>query len=125
MGIPQVELKQLFNYSYSTAPTPSVTGSTPMAGLGYGLPLSRLYARYFKGDIILTSQHGYGTDANVYLRALSEEASELLPVYNKTSESQYSSPRPVVADWTDPSANLAQAVRPAADRGDHGTQQRN
>ena len=48
---------------------------------------------YYQGDLILTSTDGYGTDANVYLKALAEEASEMLPVYNKTSESQYDTPR--------------------------------
>lgn len=106
-GLPRSETDSLFEYMYTTAPTPLLGGSTPMAGLGYGLPISRLYARYFKGDLILNSADGYGTDATVYLRALATEASEMLPVYNKTSKDQYSPPRAMVADWTDPSANLA------------------
>jgi signal transduction histidine kinase len=37
-----------------------------IAGLGYGLPLSRAYAEYFGGGIAVQSLHGWGTD--VYLR---------------------------------------------------------
>ncbi|CAL1293866.1 unnamed protein product [Larinioides sclopetarius] len=89
-GIPRSLIDTLFQYMYSTAPTPSPsTDSTPLAGYGYGLPLSRLYARYFQGDLIITSAEGYGTDAIIYLKALSDEANELLPVFNKTSSRHY------------------------------------
>lgn len=36
-----------------------------MAGLGFGLPLSRLYARYFGGDLQLYPIPGYGSDAHL------------------------------------------------------------
>ncbi|KAG8194745.1 hypothetical protein JTE90_026390 [Oedothorax gibbosus] len=89
-GIPRSLTDTLFHYMYSTAPTPSPSvESTPLAGYGYGLPLSRLYARYFQGDLIITSAEGYGTDAIIYLKALSCDANELLPVFNKTSSKHY------------------------------------
>merc|ERR1719422_2132658 len=101
-GIPRHITDHLFHYLFSTAPRPSMTPTkAPLAGYGYGLPLSRLYARYFHGDLILNSYDGYGTDAVVYLKALTHDATELLPVFNKTSTKQYKSAIPI-ADWTDP-----------------------
>lgn len=115
------EVGNLFHYMYSTAPQPSRsdTDSAPLAGkqflhiyrlafkfncfacyigYGYGLPLSRLYARYLLGDLTLTSCEGYGTDAYVFLKAISEEANEMLPVFNHSSTRQYRSPLPT-RDW--------------------------
>jgi pyruvate dehydrogenase kinase 2/3/4 len=36
-----------------------------MAGLGFGLPMSRLYAQYFGGDVSFSSMEGYGSDVLV------------------------------------------------------------
>ncbi|KUI54832.1 [3-methyl-2-oxobutanoate dehydrogenase [lipoamide]] kinase, mitochondrial [Cytospora mali] len=41
-------------------------GGSSIAGLGYGLPLSRAYAEYFGGGVAVESLYGWGTD--VYLR---------------------------------------------------------
>lgn len=41
-----------------------------LAGYGYGLPISRLYARYFGGDLQIISMEGYGTDAYLHLNRL-------------------------------------------------------
>ena len=40
------------------------------AGLGYGLPVARLYARYFHGDLELKTIAGFGTDVYIRLRRL-------------------------------------------------------
>jgi len=102
-GIPRHDTDQLFQYLFSTAPRPSMSPTkAPLAGYGYGLPLSRVYARYFHGDLILNSYDGYGTDAVVYLKALTHDATELLPVFNKSSTKKYKSAIPT-ADWTNPS----------------------
>uniref|UniRef100_A0A0B7AGD7 Protein-serine/threonine kinase n=1 Tax=Arion vulgaris TaxID=1028688 RepID=A0A0B7AGD7_9EUPU len=102
-GISRSKLDFVFQYMYSTAPQParSDIASAPLAGYGYGLPLSRLYARYFQGDIVLNSYEGYGTDAIVYLKVLSNEANEMLPVYNTTASKVYHTDVPV-NDWSSP-----------------------
>ena len=46
---------------------PTVSTNATIAGFGQGLPISRLYARYFGGDIHLQSMHGYGTDLFIYM----------------------------------------------------------
>jgi pyruvate dehydrogenase kinase 2/3/4 len=73
---------------------------TPMHGLGYGLPLSRLYARYFGGDIQIQSMDGHGTDAFVYLKTLETNARENLPIFNTSSVSKIKDIKNQVPDWT-------------------------
>uniref|UniRef100_A0A8C1SXE5 Protein-serine/threonine kinase n=1 Tax=Cyprinus carpio TaxID=7962 RepID=A0A8C1SXE5_CYPCA len=62
---------------------------TIKAGFGYGLPISRLYAKYFQGDLQLYSMEGHGTDAVIHLKALSTDSVERLPVFNKTARRNY------------------------------------
>ncbi|XP_025059551.1 pyruvate dehydrogenase kinase, isozyme 2 isoform X2 [Alligator sinensis] len=102
-GVPQRKIERLFSYMYSTAPTPQPgTGGTPLAGFGYGLPISRLYAKYFQGDLQLFSMEGFGTDAVIYLKALSTDSVERLPVYNKSAWRHYQTSQEA-DDWCVPS----------------------
>ncbi|KAK9818127.1 hypothetical protein WJX72_007548 [[Myrmecia] bisecta] len=95
-GIADESLDEVWRYGYTTiADEPSVGASgaanswaemagttTPaggryrMGGLGFGLPLSRLYARYFGGDLQLVSMPGYGADAYLNLKRLEGEWQE-------------------------------------------------
>jgi len=104
-GIRRSQLGHLFNYMYSTAPRPDDDQMmTPLAGYGYGLPLSRLYARYFNGDLWLNSIDGFGTDAMICLKLFPNDASELLPIFNRTASLKYTQSEQV-ADWSDPSSS--------------------
>lgn len=77
-GIPRSGLAKIWTYLYSTAISPlddmedtgEADGPAVLAGYGYGLPLSRLYARYFGGDLQIISMEGYGTDAYLHLNRL-------------------------------------------------------
>eukprot|EP00557_Chaetoceros_sp_GSL56_P009375 CAMPEP_0176487708 /NCGR_PEP_ID=MMETSP0200_2-20121128/6290_1 /TAXON_ID=947934 /ORGANISM="Chaetoceros sp., Strain GSL56" /LENGTH=477 /DNA_ID=CAMNT_0017884583 /DNA_START=309 /DNA_END=1742 /DNA_ORIENTATION=- len=81
-GIPRSTMKKIWSYLFTTADPAIQEGmvafnenvdhsiDSPLAGLGYGLPISRSYARYFGGDLSLMSMEGYGTDAFVYLTRL-------------------------------------------------------
>jgi pyruvate dehydrogenase kinase 2/3/4 len=84
-GIPRSGIPQIWTYLYSTARPPPLENwpyendfHAPLAGLGYGLPITRLYARYFGGDLQVISMEGYGTDAYLHLKRLGD-AKEVLP----------------------------------------------
>uniref|UniRef100_A0A8C6NUY6 Protein-serine/threonine kinase n=1 Tax=Nothobranchius furzeri TaxID=105023 RepID=A0A8C6NUY6_NOTFU len=103
-GVAFRRIENLFSYMYSTAPAPQIGDHSraPLAGFGYGLPISRLYAKYFQGDLQLYSMEGYGTDAVIYLKALSTDSIERLPVYNKTALKNYKMAQEA-DDWCVPS----------------------
>ena len=79
-GIPRSHVKRIWSYLFTTADPVVQEASlfasedhsidSPLAGLGYGLPISRSYARYFGGDLSIMSMEGHGTDAFVHLRRL-------------------------------------------------------
>ncbi|XP_027031674.1 pyruvate dehydrogenase kinase, isozyme 4 [Tachysurus fulvidraco] len=104
-GVPLRKIERLFSYMYSTAPSPVTHNArnAPLAGFGYGLPISRLYARYFQGDLQLYSMEGYGTSAVIYLKALSSESVERLPVFNKSALRHYQTTIEA-DDWSIPSS---------------------
>ncbi|KAJ3756702.1 mitochondrial branched-chain alpha-ketoacid dehydrogenase kinase-domain-containing protein [Lentinula raphanica] len=86
-GIPRSAMGLIWTYMYTTMKLGPGEGldegfrdsdfKAPMAGFGYGLPLSRLYARYFGGDLRLISMDGFGTDVYIHLNRLSSSREPL------------------------------------------------
>lgn len=84
-GFRRSELGCVWSYLFTTARLPAKellaledrrchsNRPDPIAGFGYGLPLSRLYARYWGGELGLTSMEGYGTDAYLHLSKLGDK----------------------------------------------------
>lgn len=77
-GIPRSSIPLVWTYMYTTVDqTPNLDPDfnksdfkAPMAGFGYGLPISRLYARYFGGDLKLISMEGYVSSSPFLLSVL-------------------------------------------------------
>ncbi|KAG0201337.1 hypothetical protein BGX28_005809 [Mortierella sp. GBA30] len=49
----------------------------PIAGLGFGLPLTKIYAQYFGGNMHLVSLQGYGCDVFLKLKQIDESLEDL------------------------------------------------
>eukprot|EP00595_Chromulina_sp_UTEXLB2642_P003002 CAMPEP_0196767596 /NCGR_PEP_ID=MMETSP1095-20130614/41777_1 /TAXON_ID=96789 ORGANISM="Chromulina nebulosa, Strain UTEXLB2642" /NCGR_SAMPLE_ID=MMETSP1095 /ASSEMBLY_ACC=CAM_ASM_000446 /LENGTH=112 /DNA_ID=CAMNT_0042136071 /DNA_START=792 /DNA_END=1130 /DNA_ORIENTATION=+ len=86
-GIRRSNMNRIWSYLFTTA-EPSILENmlidsnprdfdtaSPLAGLGYGLPIARNYARYFGGDLTVMSMEGYGTDSFIYLPRLGDKNS--------------------------------------------------
>ncbi|XP_046841642.1 3-methyl-2-oxobutanoate dehydrogenase [lipoamide] kinase, mitochondrial-like [Xenia sp. Carnegie-2017] len=85
-GISDDDLKEVFNYSFSTFKKVNQTTTSmlsdysqtvnsmetigSMAGFGFGLPTSRAYAEFLGGSLQLQSLYGYGTDVYVKLKRI-------------------------------------------------------
>lgn len=83
-GIPRSKMATIWKFGHSFASdteSESDFGTDEVSGAqirGYGLPLARIYARYFGGELNLKSMEGYGVDAYLHLPRLGD-ACENLP----------------------------------------------
>ena len=85
-GIPRSYIAKIMTYLFSTvkkkvtkealAELHDFGTSSPIAGLGYGLPVAQSYVRYFGGDLTIVPIEGYGTDAFVYLSRVDDNKEE-------------------------------------------------
>eukprot|EP00466_Bigelowiella_natans_P000018 jgi/Bigna1/65978/fgenesh1_pg.1_\ len=78
-GIPSSKMPDVWKYTHSSAEGVKADDQYGyanhrrdgiLAGMGFGLPLSRLYARFFGGDLEVCSLAGIGTAAYVRLKRL-------------------------------------------------------
>lgn len=106
-GVERAASNKMFKYLYTTNPIASLTKeSVPLSGFGYGLPLSRLYARYFQGDIRAASYEGHGTDIYIYFQALCSNSVERLPIWGQTACDKMSVKSSPISDWTPPTSHV-------------------
>ncbi|KAI9009021.1 mitochondrial branched-chain alpha-ketoacid dehydrogenase kinase-domain-containing protein [Hyaloraphidium curvatum] len=98
LGVARLNLEKMNSYMGSTAPEPTLTFEDaiqlaegvgqeppfddvryylPLAGFGYGMPISRLYAEYLGGHMEVISMEGYGTDAYLYLERLGSAVEQM------------------------------------------------
>ena len=75
-GIPRSEIDAVWTYLHTTAERPPIAEGlkqenrhkhavSVLAGYGMGLPLSRIYAQYFGGNLDIKSMEGFGTDCHL------------------------------------------------------------
>lgn len=77
-----------------------------VAGFGVGLPLSRLYARYFGGDVHLSQMYGHGTDVLINLNRLGNQT-ELRVLFRRGGRPEAKRPRRPSERLNPPSSNTA------------------
>jgi hypothetical protein len=69
-GMSEKTLDNVWDFFYSTSSKSAWKArgrQDIMAGFGVGLPLSRMYARYFGGDLLASSQEGVGTEVCIVI----------------------------------------------------------
>eukprot|EP00042_Codosiga_hollandica_P025942 m.119140 g.119140 ORF g.119140 m.119140 type:complete len:388 (+) comp52042_c0_seq1:129-1292(+) len=81
-GIPSDKLPDVWEYAYTTiAEQPQaetqedglhtyVMSGKSMAGEGFGLPMARVYCRYFGGDLEMSSIFGFGSEVTIRLKVM-------------------------------------------------------
>jgi len=69
--------KEAWRFGWSSVPTlfdrpEGEDASKALAGFGFGLPLTRIFAQYFGGDVFMQALPGHGTDMYLLLNHLKE-----------------------------------------------------
>lgn len=92
-GVPRSVMRQVFQFGFCGGSVSNEDWETSDFGKdiitgdrvrGFGLPLARIYARYFGGELTVKSMEGHGLDAYLYLPRLGD-ACEHLPLSVRAS----------------------------------------
>ena len=88
-GIPRSKMAQVFQFAHSTTQSDTDASEAEASAdprqfsgaqlRGFGLPITRIYARYFGGELTLKSMEGYGLDAYLHLPRLGKSGEHLPP----------------------------------------------
>ena len=78
-SFPRTYIDKVYQYSYTTQ-NHDIQSERAfiLSGMGFGLPLARVYSRYFGGDLHILPFQGLGTDVIVYLNKLCDNTKERL-----------------------------------------------
>ena len=74
-GFSREVMENIFSFSFTTASEEKHENrGVKIAGYGHGLGLSRIYARYFGGDMTISPVEGVGTDVYIYLNRFGDRS---------------------------------------------------
>ncbi|KAL4132946.1 hypothetical protein PRIC2_003275 [Phytophthora ramorum] len=97
-GVPRSRWNKLWHYDYTTSPLcpPIDSENYPtyrehFSGGGYGLPMARLFARYFGGEVVFSSLEGSGSTAFIQAHRLGTNM-ELVPLRRRMQTSTATPP---------------------------------
>lgn len=115
-GIPRSLMNKIWKFAHSTASEDELRTDfgTDISGArirGFGLPLARIYARYFGGELTLKSTEGFGLDAYLHLPRLGTNCCENLPLRVRDSPGERDSTPSVITTTTTTKTNASSARR--------------
>merc|ERR1712070_92497 len=91
-GIKRRFLKRIWEFGYSVPAEQAPAGQQNaemqlrMSGYGVGAPLSRLFARYYGGDLNISSVYGFGTDVSIRFNRLGDHAELGCSIYDNDED---------------------------------------
>ena len=71
-SFPLKDIGKILTYSYSSTPIEiieeyEIANKPIICGLGYGLPMAKLYTKYFGGNLLISPIENVGTDIYIYI----------------------------------------------------------